>query len=91
MQGKLQSLTPEQRNAVEALTRGLINKVLHQPLQALKSAARVGDPTIAEAVQQIFGLAAETGLTIGVEAIAAITEGPAPEETGPEAVEARRH
>jgi glutamyl-tRNA reductase len=56
MQGKLQSLSAEQRSAVEALTRGLINKVLHQPLQAMKAAARNGDLTVAEAVQQIFGL-----------------------------------
>jgi glutamyl-tRNA reductase len=56
MQGKLQSLSDEQRGAVEALTRGLINKVLHQPLQAMKAAARTGDLTMVEAVQQIFGL-----------------------------------
>jgi glutamyl-tRNA reductase len=56
MQSRLQSLSIEQRNAVEALTRGLINKVLHQPLQAMKAAARNGDLTVVEAVQQIFGL-----------------------------------
>jgi glutamyl-tRNA reductase len=56
MQGRLQSLTTEQRNAVEALTRGLINKMLHHPLQAMKAAASNGDLTIVEAVQQIFGL-----------------------------------
>jgi glutamyl-tRNA reductase len=87
MQGKLQSLTPEQRNAVEALTRGLINKVLHQPLQALKSAARDGNPLIAEAVQQIFGL--NGGLRIAGEETTAVGEAPSPaEETTPEAVEA---
>ena len=59
MQGKLQSLSTEQRSAVEALTRGLINKVLHNPLQAMKTAARKGDLTVAEAVQQIFGLPAQ--------------------------------
>jgi glutamyl-tRNA reductase len=63
MQGKLQSLSTEQRSAVEALTRGLINKVLHQPLQAMKAAARNGDLTVVEAVQQIFGLPAQGGLT----------------------------
>jgi glutamyl-tRNA reductase len=57
---------------VEALTRGLINKVLHQPLQAMKAAARDGDLTVAETVQQIFGLAApapkpETATTPAVE------------------------
>jgi glutamyl-tRNA reductase len=88
MQGKLQSLTPEQRNAVEALTRGLINKVLHQPLQALKSAARAGDQTIADAVQQIFGL--NGGLTTAGEETAAVVDAPPAEETTPEAVEASR-
>ena len=56
MQGRLQTLSAEQRSAVEALTRGLINKVMHQPLQAMKAAARSGDLTVVEAVQQIFGL-----------------------------------
>jgi glutamyl-tRNA reductase len=60
MQGKLQSLSPEQRSAVEALTRGIINKVLHQPLQAMKAAARNGDLTVAEAVRQIFGLTVQS-------------------------------
>jgi glutamyl-tRNA reductase len=61
MQGKLHSLSAEQRNAVEALTRGLINKVLHQPLQAMKAAASNGDLTVVEAVQQIFGLSTQDG------------------------------
>jgi glutamyl-tRNA reductase len=56
MQGKLQSLTAEQRTAVEALTRGLINKVLHQPVQAMKAAAREGDLRLVEAAQQLFAL-----------------------------------
>jgi glutamyl-tRNA reductase len=56
MQGKLQSLSAEQRSIVDALTRGLINKVLHQPLQAMKAAARSGDLKVVDAVQQIFGL-----------------------------------
>ena len=36
-------LTPEQAAAVEALTRGLVNKFLHPPMQAIKQAAREGD------------------------------------------------
>jgi len=40
---RLDSLTPEQLAAVEALTRGLVNKFLHPPMQALKQAAREGD------------------------------------------------
>jgi glutamyl-tRNA reductase len=40
---RLGSLTQEQLAAVEALTRGLVNKFLHPPMQALKQAAREGD------------------------------------------------
>ena len=55
-QSRLQSLTPAQLNAVEALTRGLVNKFLHQPLRALKNAARDGDLTAVEAIRTAFGL-----------------------------------
>jgi glutamyl-tRNA reductase len=40
---RLGTLTAEQLAAVEALTRGLVNKFLHSPMQALKQAARDGD------------------------------------------------
>ncbi len=40
---RLEGLTPAQREAVEALTRGLANKFLHAPLQALRAAAQEGD------------------------------------------------
>jgi glutamyl-tRNA reductase len=43
LHGKLGSLTAEQQEAVEALTRGLVNKFLHPAMQALKQAAREGD------------------------------------------------
>jgi glutamyl-tRNA reductase len=56
IESKLRSLTPEQRSAVEALTRGLVNKVLHQPLRAMKAAARSGDMSVVEAVREIFAL-----------------------------------
>ncbi len=56
MQGKLQTLSAEQRAAVEALTRGMMNKVLHQPVQAMKAAAREGNLSLVEAAQQLFAL-----------------------------------
>jgi len=43
MQPRLGSLSAEQIAAVEALTRGLVNKFLHPPMQALKQAAREND------------------------------------------------
>jgi len=33
----------DQGQAIEALTRGLVNKLLHPPMQAIKQAAREGD------------------------------------------------
>jgi glutamyl-tRNA reductase len=90
MQGKLQSLSPEQRSAVEALTRGLINKVLHQPLQAMKAAARNGDLTMAEAVQQIFGLASPGTASQTDDAQRKMTAEPVAEAAERDAVEATR-
>ncbi len=54
MQAKLQSLTPEQKTAVEALTRGLMNKYLHQTVHALKAAAREGDAATIKNICDIF-------------------------------------
>jgi glutamyl-tRNA reductase len=47
---RLGPLSAEQLAAVEALTRGLVNKFLHPPMQALKQAARDGDETRLEAL-----------------------------------------
>jgi glutamyl-tRNA reductase len=43
VQARLGALSADQAAAVEALTRGLVNKFLHPPMQALKQAAREGD------------------------------------------------
>jgi glutamyl-tRNA reductase len=55
-QSRLQSLSPDQLAAVEAVTRGLVNKFLHHPLQALKAAARAGDAAAIEAIRAAFRL-----------------------------------
>jgi glutamyl-tRNA reductase len=47
---RLGALSAEQLAAVEALTRGLVNKFLHPPMQALKQAARDGDSVRLDAV-----------------------------------------
>jgi glutamyl-tRNA reductase len=56
MQAKLGSLSAEQVAAVEALTRGLVNKFLHPPMQALKQAARENDATRVEALCDAWSL-----------------------------------
>jgi glutamyl-tRNA reductase len=47
---RLGPLSPEQLAAIEALTRGLVNKLLHPPMQAIKQAARDGDESRLEAL-----------------------------------------
>jgi glutamyl-tRNA reductase len=56
----LQSLSPEQQAAVESLTRGLMAKFLHLPMQAMKSAARDGDAAALETIRSMFGTPAPT-------------------------------
>jgi glutamyl-tRNA reductase len=54
---RLNSLTPEQREALEALTRGIVNKILHGPITELKSGAgRPEQGTLVQLVRKMFGV-----------------------------------
>ncbi len=56
---KLADLTPDQIEAVEALTRGMIQKILHSPIRYLKTLEDRGDATSYVALyQEIFGIPA---------------------------------
>lgn len=57
VRGRLGKLTPEQELAVEAMTRGIVNKIMHAPVTTLKSAAK--DPeatTVIELIRRVFNL-----------------------------------
>jgi glutamyl-tRNA reductase len=57
VRGRLGPLSPEQELAVEALTRGIINKIMHTPISALKSAAREPESTtVIELIRKLFNL-----------------------------------
>jgi len=58
LRGRLGELTPEQESAVDALTRGIVNKIMHTPITTLKSAAREGHhvTTVVDIVRKIFNL-----------------------------------
>lgn len=54
---RLGELTPEQRESVEALTRGMLNKILHGPITEMKS--RAGGPehsVLVNLVRRMFGV-----------------------------------
>ena len=59
IRGRLGKLTPDQERAIEALTRGIVNKVLHTPITTLKSALRepqAATTTVLQLVQKMFNL-----------------------------------
>jgi glutamyl-tRNA reductase len=60
VRGRLGTLSPEQEMAIEALTRGIINKIMHTPITALKTSAREqGSTTVVEVVRKLFNLRTE--------------------------------
>ncbi|HLW53400.1 MAG TPA: glutamyl-tRNA reductase [Candidatus Angelobacter sp.] len=64
IRGRLGEITPEQESAIEAMTRGIINKLLHTPITTLKStAAEPEAATIHEMIRRIFNLNAKVGKT----------------------------
>lgn len=57
VRGRLGPLTPDQEMAVEALTRGIVNKIMHTPISALKTAAREPEATtVIDLVRRLFNL-----------------------------------
>jgi glutamyl-tRNA reductase len=58
VQARLGTLSAEQVAAVEALSRGLVNKFLHPPMQALKQAAREGNQVRLDALCEAWQVSA---------------------------------
>ena len=56
--GRLGPLSPPQRRLLEEMTEALVNKLLHQPIQALKRAAANGGAERIAFVREVFGLGA---------------------------------
>ena len=57
VRGRLGQLDPEQELAIEALTKGIVKKVMHTPITTLKVAAR--DPeatTVIDLIRRLFNL-----------------------------------
>lgn len=58
--GRLGRLTPDQEMAIESLTRGIVNKILHAPLTTLKTAATQPEATtLVDVIRRLFNLGDE--------------------------------
>jgi len=55
--GKLGTLTPQQEEALDALTRGLMNKIAHGPISELRRQA--DDPHLMDLIRRLFRLGGE--------------------------------
>ena len=57
LRGRLGRLTPEQEAVVESLTRGIVNKILHSPISALKTMSGSEQlASVADLVRSLFGI-----------------------------------
>jgi glutamyl-tRNA reductase len=57
VRGRLGKLTPEQEQAVDALTHGIVNKIMHTPIRSLKNAATGPEmSTLVDTFRKIFDL-----------------------------------
>ena len=57
VRGRLGQISPEQELAIEALTRGIVNKIMHTPISTLKTAARESEATtVVDIVRRLFNL-----------------------------------
>ena len=81
---RLGTLTAEQLAAVEALTRGLVNKFLHPPMQALKQAAREGDSARLDVLCETWSVSAVPPVQAPEAEPQTATAEPEPKKTRPE-------
>lgn len=68
VRGRLGTLTPEQVLAIDAVTKGIVNKILHAPISTLKSAAQTRSQeaeatTVIEIIRRVFNLAEKKSRT----------------------------
>jgi glutamyl-tRNA reductase len=57
LRGKLGALTPQQEEAIEALTRGLVSKIAHGPISELRKSSE--DPRVLDTIRRLFRLSGD--------------------------------
>ena len=62
LRGRLGELSSTQENAIDSLTHGIIDQILHAPITALKAASQDNEsPAVIEIVHHVFSLGAGVG------------------------------
>ncbi len=57
VRGKLGALTPQQEEAIEAMTRGIVNKIAHGPISELrKQSTSPESPQVVSVIRRVFRL-----------------------------------
>jgi glutamyl-tRNA reductase len=56
LRGRMGALNPDQQAAIENLTRSIVNKILHQPIAALKNTSGERLSATAELIRNVFGV-----------------------------------
>jgi len=65
VRGRLGKLSSEQEAAIEALSRGIVNKILHTPIRSLKSAAAGPEiTTLIDSFRKIFDLQGKPSISL---------------------------
>ncbi|MGH9598738.1 MAG: glutamyl-tRNA reductase, partial [Terracidiphilus sp.] len=80
---RLSTLTEEQLAAVDALTRGMVNKFLHPHMQAIKKAVREGDAARLDALCEAWSVPSRTVREQDRQPHASATEANPPEAAEP--------
>ena len=56
------TIEPEERKTLEAMSQAIVNKILHDPISEMKKAKKKGDSTrLVDAVQRLFSLRSDRG------------------------------
>lgn len=88
MAPRLAQLSEEQQQVIEQMTRALVNKLQHAPIQAIKRAAQEGDRDTLAVIETVFDLehhAKEAQKAVATEKSKSTTQHPA--DPSPEAAE----
>lgn len=68
VRGRLGKLTPEQEIAIDALTHGIINKIMHTPIRSLKTASAGPEvATLVETFRKVFNLRDKPAVSLEAE------------------------